>query len=412
VSTHTRVRLLQAYHKAAIDSKADSMLIGGDWSVPAFCLENQIAKLRPQLQMHNIDNSAYFTVSPANSKMECLNIDTRGPISFMVKCDSIRSVVQPAPQARAAEPPPPRPATTSETSVPPGHWFPLILTAVSPMYDNLLEKLETAVYTNSRRNGVNILEFFSQCFQDNGKLLWLNQYGEPLEFPVTRSFKMESLMMKCKERRDLKLSTMGYPSDWHLSDEDMKDVFNAWHKDIDSWMRPSTLKSLRFQKKKKKQHTRHSGFNTYLFQLSGCKFLLHKLIQLPIMSESSSDEHPADCLSHLISSFEDHKKTKEYIEERDKSKRHRNVAQRLSRRVWEAECDYALGKKLFLKIRDREAMYEDLSAKQRRCLDEYGSLRSAHRRDRVYAEKSSRQPSYRGIAHEAKCGHSSAAVLT
>ena len=58
------------------------------------------------------------------------------------------------------------------------------------------------------------------------------------------------------------------------------------------------------------------SFNTYLFHLAGSKFLLHKLIQLPILAQCSA-EQPASaqlplCLMKCIDDFQEQKKTPKY----------------------------------------------------------------------------------------------------
>ena len=70
-------------------------------------------------------------------------------------------------------------------------------------------------------------------------------------------------------------------------------------------------------------------FSTYLFQLAGSKFLLRKLIQLPILAQCSaeppaSDEQPAS-LMKCMHDLQKHKKTPEYKEafERAQKRAHR-----------------------------------------------------------------------------------------
>ena len=57
-------------------------------------------------------------------------------------------------------------------------------------------------------------------------------------------------------------------------------------------MRPSTLDEYHEQlltKLKEQAHNfKHSAFNTYLFQLSGCKFFLRKFTQLQLIYQGSS----------------------------------------------------------------------------------------------------------------------------
>ena len=86
-----------------------------------------------------------------------------------------------------------------------------------------------------------------------------------------------------------------------------------------------------------------SGFSTYLFQLSGCKFLLHKLIELPLIC---SVEHPAAILNDLLDAFDEHKRTKAYRDAVQSSKKKQANQQRLSKQVWLAQCKYSEGRKL------------------------------------------------------------------
>ena len=73
-----------------------------------------------------------------------------------------------------------------------------------------------------------------------------------------------------------------------MNDDDMKEIYNTWRKDVSSWMRDATLADHEDLVRSGRRHEAHqlekSSFNTYLFRLSGCQFLLRKLIQLPISS--------------------------------------------------------------------------------------------------------------------------------
>ena len=68
-----------------------------------------------------------------------------------------------------------------------------------------------------------------------------------------------------------------------IPEEEMKDLINAWRKDVDSWMSPKNLKIYYDLKRKHAHEAQQMGnsfFNSYLHDISGCKFLLRKLIQL------------------------------------------------------------------------------------------------------------------------------------
>ena len=66
----------------------------------------------------------------------------------------------------------------------------------------------------------------------------------------------------------------------------MKDMFNNWRKDVGEWMHEHNRKEYEYLKSGDKKSSAHDlgkkAFNKYLFQLCGDKFLLRKLIQLPL----------------------------------------------------------------------------------------------------------------------------------
>jgi hypothetical protein len=147
----TRARLLDCYHNAAADSKADSILIGGAWFDATFFVKHwfdaiskhQVAKLNLQLQLFTSAHMCLLAHSTHSTPLKCVQLDTHGPYSLMATC-----VEQPAPHAREVEPPPQRQAITF-----PGNlrqvitWMPPI-----PLYDNLIANLEPAVQSNGNAN--------------------------------------------------------------------------------------------------------------------------------------------------------------------------------------------------------------------------------------------------------------------
>ena len=103
-----------------------------------------------------------------------------------------------------------------------------------------------------------------------------------------------------------------------------------------------------------------SRFSTLLFQLSGCKFLLHKLIQLPLVHaiSHSSAARPADpsCiggLMDLIKAYEEHKTTLEYKEAVQLPQEHQESQRRLSHKLWWAQYNYTKGKSLSAQVKDK-----------------------------------------------------------
>ena len=92
----------------------------------------------------------------------------------------------------------------------------------------------------------------------------------------------------------LALTTMPFTA------EDMCTIMNAWRHNVDSWMRQDTLERYRYGKNR--QQLCKSAFNAYLQHLSGCKFLLRRLIALPIVSALGSAAQPAS-RDHMVKTF-------------------------------------------------------------------------------------------------------------
>ena len=104
-----------------------------------------------------------------------------------------------------------------------------------------------------------------------------------------------------------------------IADKDMQIMYNDWQWHVNSWMNEGTLtiyNDLRWNRPEEASQLVKEAFNTYLLQLAGSKFLLHKLIQLPIIAQcnatpSESAEQPAS-LMKCINDLQEHKKTPKY----------------------------------------------------------------------------------------------------
>ena len=105
----------------------------------------------------------------------------------------------------------------------------------------------------------------------------------------------------------------------------MKAIYNRWRWDAESWMNPQALMKykqlLDSGKNSAAQQLGKSAFSTYLFQLSGSKFLLHKLIQLPILPQCTIKQSPGSAeppaalhpfgsvLMKCVADLQEHKET-------------------------------------------------------------------------------------------------------
>ena len=351
-----RARMLNCYADAAVNTKAETILIGGSCHTGVIFMENLVAHLNLPFQLFTNQHLCLLTHTPDCSPMTCFPADTDGPYSFMATWDNSCSVEQPAPcQAVNLSP---RQAVK--------------LTPSTPLYDNLIANLEPAV--RNHRSGEAFMEYITQCCFF-GKLLTLDVYGEPVDTPVPLSVKMEELLRAAKKRRELHMERLrrrgvhiGVHNDMHMDPvNDMKEIYNTWRQDVQSWMRPSTLDTYKEHERNHRWQKAHqlgkTAFSTYLFHLSGCKFLLHKLIELPLISLSSagSAERPAAILTELIDAYEEHKKTQQYQDAVRVAGQHQAGQLRLSRQVWWAQYNYTQGRKLSQKVRDKDINFLDLA---------------------------------------------------
>ena len=143
-----------------------------------------------------------------------------------------------------------------------------------------------------------------------------------------------------------------------------------------------------------------TAFSSYLFQLSGCKFLLHKLIELPLISASSAEQPTAIFLNKLIDAYEEHKKGKEYVEARHQSTQHQVGQRRLSGQVWWAQYNYSQGRKLSEMVRDKEVDFFQLPDWEQQLVEDYDYRRLAKALDEVLEQKAFKQQPYRGAGTE------------
>ena len=169
-------------------------------------------------------------------------------------------------------------------------------------------------------------------------------------------------------------------------------------------MQRSKLEDYNDMKRRGENHKAHrlrqSCFSTYLFHLSGCKFLLHKLIQLPLIKQNSSysvAQPVSTVLIELINSYEDHKKTPQYAEAVHRSAKHREGQKRLSHDIWWAQYEYTQGKALAMKVKDGSLEFDSLNAKQQELVEAFETRRSAKALDRLLEQK---RPPYRGAGPE------------
>ena len=197
----------------------------------------------------------------------------------------------------------------------PGRTLPIRWVSVgTPMWDNLLDRVSMAATTAEGQQFMKFLE--QQCFF--GDLCYKGDlYGDSLEEPVPHSVKMEWLLETAAKRRKRVLERLRHSAaqpvldmEHEIADKDMQNMYNDWRWDVNSWMNEEKRKiynDLRWNRPEDASQFAKEAFDIYLLQLAGSKFLLYKVIQLPIIAQcnatpSDSAEQPASlmkCINDL-----------------------------------------------------------------------------------------------------------------
>ena len=142
-------------------------------------------------------------------------------------------------------------------------------------------------------------------------------------------------------------------------------------------------------------------FSTYLFHLAGSKFLLHKLIQLPILAQCNDRQggaaQPA-ILTKCIKDLEEHKKSREYLAAVERSQERGDEHRRLSKQIWHETQRLAKATKLSQQA--KEGHYWDLDAKERKLVEDYDCGRLERSLRQLLSFKTS---TYRGIGASVQC---------
>ena len=287
---------------------------------------------------------------------------------------------------------------TAEMVVSDAH--PAAMVPPTPLWDNLLAKLDQASSRSERKELMNFIT--EKCFY--GKLCHKNAYGEYLETPMALSSKMEILLGVASERRTIFLRSQNkiWPAEdmtYTIPETDMKDLLNDWRYDVNSWMSPKNLKiyyDLRRKKPHKAQQMGNTFFSSYLHNISGCKYLLRKLIQLPIIAQcnatpSDSAEQPVSIMAWL-EEFRVHQESDQYkaavVESQRKAKEHKRV----SKKICEAQRLVGLGKALSERAQNGD--WKKLSQKQQKLVEDYDGRKLERNLKALLQEQT---PRYKGF---------------
>ena len=141
----------------------------------------------------------------------------------------------------------------------------------------------------------------------------------------------------------------------------MKKMYNDWRSQPWNWMETTSYNEWHALKESGWNQDAHqltkSCFSTFLFHLSGCKFLLHHLIQLPLVQQLSDTGNSVaqpgfEILADLILAYEKHKNTQQYRDAVKFSDKKLEEQRRWSRPIWWAQFNYTTGRSLSTQVQD------------------------------------------------------------
>ena len=248
----------------------------------------------------------------------------------------------------------------------PGRTLPIRwVSASTPLWDNLVDRVNMAATTGEGQQFMKFLE--QQCFYEDlcykGEL-----YGDSLEEPVPHSVKMEWLLETAAKRRKRVLERLRHSAaqpvldmEHEIADKDMQNMYNDWRYDVNSWMNEEKRKiynDLRWNRPEDASQFLKEAFDIYLLQLAGSKFLLYKVIQLPIIAQcsatpSDSAEQPAS-LMQCINDLHVYMQTDEYQASIRIVQKRTQDDRRLSREIVKANWWLARGKEFSLRAENEK----------------------------------------------------------
>ena len=325
--------------------------------------------------------------------MKCIALDSKGPFTLVFGHEQ-SSAERPSSSAV-----PPAPSAATRPSPPP-----LRLKPYTPLYDQLLADLEEG---SQGEDTSSLFEHIQQfCFF--GELCFMNASGERFEQPLPLSLKMEDLLRVVSAQRGEIAAAAGLRdssmSRHHATQSQMKDMMNAWRNNVGSWMcirNQSRYWDLKQQRNQDAHQLAKSCFTTYCFQLSGCRFLLHKLIELPIVRVGSAARPASSTIAvvkDLLAALQVHKRTDQYKKAVIASKKRMDDQERTSRQIWWARADLERGKTLAEQRDAGSLSYFDLSWKAQELVEKYDSGNAERT---LRSLEAARSPVYRGTHVEA-----------
>jgi len=434
-----RTRLLDAYIEDTVASNSNGVIIGGvfnvgDNSAQVLWLENKVTKLDFDIQVTTNDSLSVLPWCKTGS-MKCVKLDHLGPYTLVIEHEP-NGAEQPAALTTTEES---RRSDSSERSSAEQHAASSSSSAscgskraerssseqpaaptgakkrcisheprepssfvkpATPLYDKFLDDLGDGEQCSAL---VKLIE--EHCFHSKLRYVCASGYRAP--GTLSFSYKMETLFQICEQRRQAIADASGLTDEempqHRATKEEMKKMYNDWRHDVNAWMNKKNQRRysdhVRAHRHSAAQKMGKSCFSTYLFQISGCKFLLGKLIELPIISAAS--HHTPRVLRDLLDSLEEHKKTEEYQREKERSNNESRDQIRLSNAIWWARSDLFKAKPLSTKVLQGKIAWSKLGTKDQQLVEDYQTKRLKKKLVALEARKANKFPAYRGTHVEA-----------
>ena len=209
----------------------------------------------------------------------------------------------------------------------------VIPTSSTPLFSTLLEKLANTDDESIMDCLASICLFGD--LQNKPPAVSVAQPDHDPTSPYDRSMRVECLLEKTNEQRELHIARIAERSDARLHhkdclifhDEDMKEIMNAWRNQPKTWMKNETLQKLQNDTPQERHQKIKSAFSTMLFSLFGNKSLTDICIRYPVCSAGQ----PANIFKEFAKAWEAAQNSIQLQKRREQSKPNPNV--RLSKKI-------------------------------------------------------------------------------
>ena len=155
-------------------------------------------------------------------------------------------------------------------------------------------------------------------------------------------------------------------------------------------MKEDNVRRLKDMKPQEARQKKRSVFSTYVFQVAGCKWLMHQLLRFPVVCDptqapSSSAQRPA--WNQLLREFEEHKRSVEYRAAVEDSQRKGDDHVRLSQRMCKARFEHEMGKRISFRVRHEHLDWHSLTPDDQKLVEYYDYGWSAKTIQKLIDEK-------------------------